>query len=687
MSERLRLGKLLRKCSRNLLVDQGMQVHAAVVKTEACFDMIMSNDLIDMYGKCCRMDYACQVFDRMPERNVVSWTALMWGFLNQGNTEETLRLLNLTSYSDVKPNEYTFSTGLKACGLQGIPEIGMQVHSICVKTGYEWFPAVGNALVDMYAKCGRISEATLAFHRVPAKELITWNTIIAGYSSSEGSNDKSLLLFKKMQDQGEIPDQFTFTSLLKACSGAGAIHEGTQIHAALIVRGFPVLHQAVIVGALIDLYVKCGYLLEARKLFDHIEQKNVTSWTALVLGYAQEGSLLEAMELFRVLRDSSIQVVDGFLLSGLIGVFADFAFVEQGKQMHAYAIKVPSGLHLSVMNSVVDMYLKCGLVEEAEQFFNEMPTRNVVSYSTMITGYGKHGLGKEAILIFNEMLVENVRPDQVSYLAILSACSHSGLTDECQHYFLRLCNDRWIKPKLEHYACVVDLLGRAGRLKEAKNLIDNMPLKPDIGIWQTLLSSCKVHGYLEMGKEVGQILLSLDSDNPVNYVLMSNLYANAGCWKECEKIREVVKRKRLRKEAGQSWVEIDKEFHFFYGGDDAHPLTVKIHQLLKEMEKRLKVELGYDFNVQFTLHDVEDESKEENLRVHSERLAIGLALLCGGTEEDGKVIRIFKNLRVCGDCHEFIKGLSKVLRKVFLVRDASRFHKFEDGLCSCRNYW
>jgi pentatricopeptide repeat protein len=392
------------------------------------------------------------------------------------------------------------------------------------------------------------------------------------------------------------------------------------------------------------------------------------------------------MELFRQLRESSIQV-DGFILSSMMGVFADFALVQQGKQMHAFAIKVPSGVDISVCNSILDMYLKCGMINEAERLFSEMPARNVISWTVMITGYGKHGLGKEAIRLFDEMQLDSTEPDDVTYLAVLLGCSHSGLVEKGQEYFSRLCSYHGIKARVEHYACMVDLLGRAGRLKEAKNLVDSMPLEANVGIWQTLLSACRVHGDLELGKEVGGILLRLDSENPVNYVMMSNIYADAGYWKECERIRELVKSKKLKKEAGRSWVEIDKEVHFFYGGDDTHPLTEKIHEILKEMERRMKEELGYVYGVKYALHDVEEESKMDNLRVHSEKLAIGLALVCGGLEEGRKVIRVFKNLRVCGDCHEFIKGLSKILRVVFVVRDANRFHRFEDGLCSCRDYW
>ncbi|XP_059460468.1 putative pentatricopeptide repeat-containing protein At3g15130 [Corylus avellana] len=686
MSERQRFANLLRNCSKNLLLEQGLQGHGAVVKVGLGLDLMLNNDLIDMYGKCGRIDLACAVFDRMLERNVVSWTSLMCGYLQNGNANGSLSLFRKMGSSGIKPNEFTFSTNLKASWILGIPENGMQIHSVCAKTGFEWVPAVANSIIDMYSRCGRISEAAQMFDSMPVRNLITWNAMIAGYAL-ERNGDRALLLFQKMQEQGEIPDEFTYTSTLKACSSLGAMQEGAQIHASLITRGFPFSVQTTIAGALVDLYVKCRDLIKARRVFDQIEEKNVISWSALILGYAQEGDLLEAMDLFRHLRQNKHQV-DGFVLSSLMGVFADFALVEQGKQIHAYTIKVPSGLDMSVANSMVDMYLKCGLTDEAEQLFGEIPVRNVVSWTVMITGYGKHGLGKKAMHLFNKMQSDDIEPDGVTYLAMLSACSHSGLIEESHEYFSRLCSDPRVKPRVEHYACMVDLLGRAGRLKEARNLIESMPLKPNVGIWQTLISACRVHGDLEMGREVGEILLRLDGDNPVNYVMMSNIFAEAGYWKDCERIRETVKKKRLKKEAGRSWVEIDKEVHFFYNGEDTHPLTEKIHEVLKEMEKRIKEEVGYVHRVKFALHDVEEESKEESLRVHSEKLAIGLALVCGGLENGEKrVIRIFKNLRVCGDCHAFIKGLSKVLKVVLVVRDANRFHKFEDGLCSCGDYW
>ncbi|KAF3649025.1 putative pentatricopeptide repeat-containing protein [Capsicum annuum] len=685
MNERQKLAELLRNCSKILSLDVGKQVHGVILRMGYVFDLMICNDLIDMYGKCRRVELARSVFDKMPERNVVSWTALMCGYLQQGNAQESLLLFGRMLLSNVKPNEYTYSTNLKACGFVGVVENGRQIHGLCAKSGFGEYLVAGNSIIDMYSRCGKLGDAEKKFHEMPEKSLITWNVMIGGYAMG-GFGDKSLFLFKQMQQGGEMPDEFTFASTLKACSCFKAVREGSQIHGFLITRGFRISSQKVIAGALIDLYVKSGNLFEAHKVFSQVEQKSVISWTTLTVGYAQAGKLTEAMDLFEQLRESSI-TLDGFVLSSMMGIFADFALVELGKQLHCCAVKIPAGLDISVLNSIMDMYIKCGLIEEAETLFDVVPQKNVISWTVMITGYGKYGLGGEAVELFKKMHMDSIEPDEVSYLALLTACSHSGLIPESEEYFLKLCNSNHLKPSVEHYACMVDILGRAGRLREAKAVIENMPVKQNVGIWQTLLGACRVHKNVEIGREVGEILLKLDGNNPVNYVMMSNIFADARLWEECEGLRGLVKTKGLRKEAGQSWVEIDKKMHFFYNRDETHPLTKSIHEFLYKMEKRMKDELGYTREVSFSLHDVEDETRDEGLRFHSEKLAIGLALLSGGDEFEGKPIYVFKNLRVCGDCHEYIKGLSKILTKTFLVRDANRFHKFENGTCSCKGYW
>nr|XP_034588523.1 putative pentatricopeptide repeat-containing protein At3g15130 [Setaria viridis] len=417
-----------------------------------------------------------------------------------------------------------------------------------------------------------------------------------------------------------------------------------------------------------------------------LERKNAIQWTTVVVGHAQEGQVREAMELFRRFWSSGVRA-DAHVLSSVVGVFADFALIEQGRQVHCYTVKNPAGLDVSVGNSVVDMYLKCGLTDEAGRLFREMPARNVVSWTAMINGLGKHGLGREAVGMFEQMRADGVEPDEVAYLALLSACSHAGLVEECRLYFSRIRQERRVRPRAEHYACMVDLLGRAGELREARDLILTMPMEPTVGIWQTLLGACRVHKDVAVGREAGDVLLAMDGDNPVNYVMLSNILAEAGEWRECQEVRDAMRRKGLKKQGGCSWVEVDKEVHFFYGGgDDTHPQAGDIRRVLRDVERRMREQLGYSADARFALHDVDEESRADSLRVHSERLAVGLWLLRNGGQ-GRKVIRVYKNLRVCGDCHDFFKGLSAVLNVVLVVRDANRFHRFEQGACSCRDHW
>ncbi|CAH9082195.1 unnamed protein product [Cuscuta epithymum] len=688
MLGRQSLAEALGVCANNSLIVQGKLVHAATLRRFYGSDLIINNYLIDMYAKCSRIIMAQNVFDKMPARNVVSWTALMCGYLQVGAAKDTLLLLSEMIHSDARPNEVTFSTNFKACGILGAIGQGRQIHCFCGKSGFEWNQVVGNSLIDMYARCGKIAEAENMFFAMPDKRQITWNSMISGYAL-QGMGQRCLTLFKQMQEHGETPDNFTFASTLKACTSLRAIREGNQIHGFLIVRGLPIYNNKVTSGALIDMYAKCGtYLLEAQKVFDLVEPKSILSWTSLIIGYAQQGNLMKSFDLFKELREESELPIDEILVSSLMGVFADFALVEPGKQLHSYSIKLPCGLNTPVLNSVIDMYLKCGFINEAERLFGDMQRRSVITWTTMITGYGKYGIGRKAVELFKRMDFE---PDGVTYLALLTACSHSGLIEESQRYFSRLCKEPKVKPQLEHYSCMVDALGRAGRLIEAKNHIENnVSLKSNPEIWKTLLSACRTHKNVDLGAEVGDILLRLEGDNPSNYVMLSNLYADINNWKQSENLRFQAKAKGLKKEAGQSWVEIKKKMHFFYNRDERHPLTESIHKILKEMERRMKAELGYAHTVSLSLHDVEDESREESLMFHSEKLAIGLALIHDNESgiNEAEPVRVFKNLRVCGDCHEFIKGLSKILKKkVFLVRDANRFHKFENGDCSCGDYW
>ncbi|CAM0902149.1 unnamed protein product [Alopecurus aequalis] len=695
------LADLLRASARSAAIRGGVQLHGSLTKLGFGSDIMLGNNLVDMYAKCGRLDMAREVFDGMAERNVVSWTALMVGFLRHGRAGECLVLFGaMRRLSEAAPNEFTLSATLKACAVLSDTGAGVRVHGACVRMGFEGHGVVANSLVLLYSKGGRIGDARRVFDAAVSRDLVAWNAMISGYAHAGHGRD-ALAVFREMQgrrdEEDGQPDQFTFASLLKACSALGAAREGAQVHAAMAVRGVSTASNAILAGALLDVYVKCQCLPVAVQVFDQLAVKNAIQWTTMIIGHAQEGNVKEALKLFRRFWRSAVRA-DGHVLSSMVGVFADFALVEQGRQVHCYTVKDPTGHDVSVANSLVDMYLKCGLTDEAERRFRETPARNVVSWTTMINGLGKHGHGHEAIGMFEEMRAEGIEPDEVAYLALLSACSHSGLVEDCRRYFLAIRHDRRLRPRVEHYACMVDLLGRTGELTEAKDLIKTMPMAPSVGVWQTLLGACRVHKDAAVGREVGETLLAIDGDNPANYVMLSNIFAEASEWRECQLVRDAMQRRGLRKQGGCSWVEVGKEAHFFYSGDDdAHPRITDIRRVLCDVERKLRDQIGYIPGAVTgdgaKLHDVDEESRAEGLRAHSERLAVGLWLLHHHEHDHGEgegkeeVIRLYKNLRVCSDCHEFFKGLSRVVGRALVVRDANRFHRFQDGACSCKDYW
>lgn len=540
------LSEVLRKSSKKLMCDAGKQAHGAVLRVGYACDLMINNDLIDMYAKCGRMDRAQSVFDIMPERNVVSWASLMSGYLRLGDAKASLLLFNEMGYSNVNHNEYTPSMNIKACGVLGALETGKQIQAACYKTGLDLYPAVGNSIIDMYFRFKRIDEAQQMFDEMPVRGLITWNSIISGYANFEDMGKKSLNFLQEMQEHGEMPNDFTFSSALKACRLLGAVREGKQIHGFLITKGYSISAHTVLAGALIDLYAQCGYLSEAREIFSKMEAKTMISWGALILGYARKGDLSAAMDLFRQLRWSSI-CLESVVLSSIISLFANCFMLELGKQMHCYAIKVHSHLNCSVVNSILDMYSKCKLQKEADKLFNKMPVKDVFSYTVMIKGYGFDGLGKEAVQLFKKMQAEKIEPDLVTYLAVLSACSRSGLIEESRECFTRLCNEQKLKPRVEHYTCMVHVLGQAGCLKEAKDLIEKMPLKPNVEIWQTLFKACRKHRNVEMEREVREIVLKMGGESLLNCALASSMFVGAGLWEERNKLKKIAKERGLVK--------------------------------------------------------------------------------------------------------------------------------------------
>ncbi|KAJ7542118.1 hypothetical protein O6H91_10G090800 [Diphasiastrum complanatum] len=667
---------LLKGCSKRKALAEGKQVHALIAQSVLDSNIFLANTLVHMYSKCGSVLDAHKVFSNMPQRNVYSWTAIISAYADSGQGEKAINLFQLMQRTGLAPDKVVFVVVLKACASLAALEQGKQLHSDIIKRGFQSDVIVGSTLVDMYAKCGCTDDARELFNNMSERNVVSWNAMIAGYAQN-GLGKEALALYKQMKQEGVQPNNVTFVVLLKACASLAALEQGKQLHSDIIKRGF---QSDVIVGnTLVDMYAKCKCIEDARELFNYMSERDVVSWSAMIAGYAQNGLGKEALALYEQMKQEGVQP-DIVTFTCVLSACASLAALEQGKQLHFDIIKRGFQSDVIVGSTLVDMYAKCGCIEDARELFNYMSERDVVSWSAMIAGYAQNGLGKEALALYEQMKQEGVQPDNVTFTCVLSACAHSRLVDEGRYVFDSMCKDHDVTPTKEHYACMVDLLARAGCWADAELFINKMPIQPDSVVWMTLLGAARNHGHVEIGRRAFDLVVKLEPKNAAPYVLLSNIYAAAGRNDELAKIRNEMKDAGLKTIHGCSWIEVDNQVHAFVVGDATHP------QILAELDRLagLMKEAGYIPDLSFVLDDVEDEEKEKALCKHSEKLAIAFGLISTPPET---TIRIKKNLRVCGDCHNATKIISKIVRREIIVMDANRSHHFKDGFCSCRDYW
>lgn len=436
--------------------------------------------------------------------------------------------------------------------------------------------------------------------------------------------------------------------------------------------------------SLLDMYAKAGRIHEAREVFNCLPERDVVSCTAIISGYAQLNLDKEALEVFRYLQGKGMEsnyVTYASVLTALSGLAA----LDLGRQVHAHILRCELPFYVVLQNSLIDMYAKCGNLTYARRIFNSMPERTVISWNAMLVGYSKHGRGGEGIDLFRFMREENkTKPDSVTILAVLSGCSHGGMEDVGLRIFYEMVEkDDWFKPEIGHYGCLVDLLGRAGRVEEAFELVKKMPCEPTAAVLGSLLGACRVHAKVEIGEFIGRQLIEVEPENAGNYVILSNIYASAGRWEDVGNMRHLMTQKAVTKEPGKSWIEIGQFLHTFHASDRSHPRREEVFSKLKDLCVKLK-EAGYVPDLSCVLHDVDDEQKEKILLGHSEKLALTLGLIATPA---GASLRVIKNLRICVDCHNFAKLISKVYQRKVSLRDKNRFHYIDGGVCSCGDYW
>eukprot|EP01018_Ginkgo_biloba_P029573 Gb_20749 [translate_table: standard] len=584
------------------VLEQGTQVHTHVVKKGFEADVYVGTALVDMYAKFGSMENARNVFDEISEQNAASWNAMIAGYVQDERCKEALEFLCQMQRAGMKPNQFTFSNSLRACASIADLGHGNCVHAQIIKFSLESDVFVGSALVDMYAKCGSIVDACIVFDKMPTHDAVSWTAMIAGYAQFE-DGEEALKLFFQMPSVGLKPNQFTFAIVLNTSASLAALEQGKRIHAYIMKSGF---ESDVFVGsALVDMYAKSGDIRDAQKVFHKISERDMVSWSAMIAGYAQQGLSEEALKLFCQMLRAAMKV-DQFTFASVLMACASLAALEQGKAVHAHIIKTGFGLDVFVGSALVDMYSKCGSIDDSRDVFDGMTERNLVSWTAMISGYAQHGRGKEAIQLFEQMQPAGIKPDSVTFVGVLSACSHVGLVNEGRHYFDSISQNHGMTPKLEHYACMVDLLGRAGCLDEAEDIINKMPFEPGALVWRTLLGACRIHGNMDLGKRAAEWVLELEPQDPASYVLLSNIYAAAARWDDVTKVRNTMYERGVRKEPGCSWIELKSRWHAFVIGDTSHPEAEMIYAELDRLTAQMKM-AGYIPNRNFVMHDVDQE--------------------------------------------------------------------------------
>lgn len=434
-------------------------------------------------------------------------------------------------------------------------------------------------------------------------------------------------------------------------------------------------------SSLIGFYTKCGELGFARKVFDKMPLRSIVAWNAMISGYEQNGFAKEGVDLFNLMMGSGVDP-DQATCVGVLSACAQLGALELGSKVHGFIVNHGFKVNTFLGTALINMYAKCGNVIQARQVFDGMKDKNVVAWTAMISGYGVHGYGKEALELYHSMEGSGIVPNEITFLTLLSACGHTGMVDEGKQIFSSMKRDYGLLPGTEHHVSMVDLLGRAGFLKEAYDHVRKLK-KPGPAIWTALLGACKMHKDFNLGVEAAEKLLAMEPENPGHYVIISNVYALAGKMDRVETIRNVMIKRRLKKHVGYSTIEVNKETHLFTMGEKSHPEMSEIYRYLDDLMRRVSL-AGYVPAKDSVLHELEEEEKEHALRYHSEKLAIAFGLL---KAKGGSAIRVVKNLRMCEDCHLAIMFISSVTKREIIVRDKLRFHHFKDGVCSCADFW
>ncbi|KAI3857922.1 hypothetical protein MKW98_011188 [Papaver atlanticum] len=542
--------KLLMACSI-LGMKYGKLVHAHIVLMGIELNLIMKTALAEMYSKCQRMEEAAKVLNQTPESDVWLWTALITGYARVSNFGKVISSFREMQFKRILPNSFTYAGILNTSASIHAWELGKQIHSLVIKDGLETSVSVGNALVDMYMKSSAVVRDALgAFEEIISPNVVSWTSLITGFTQ-RGLKGEAFQAFMDMQVFGLQPNPITVTEILKSCSS----NEVRNLHGYVIKSE---LRNNVIVGnALVDVYARFGSVGDAWNVLKGMPHRDVVTYTNFAAGLNQMGDHQTTLSIISNIYKDQLKM-DGHSMATFLSASASLAATETGKQLHCHSVKSGLGSWISVSNALVDLYGKCGNVNDCQRAFSEILVPNVVSWNVLISGLASNGDFSSALSIFEDMILAAVKPDHITMLLVLYTCSHGGLINRGIEYFNSMTKTHGIKPTIDHCICLVDLLGRAGRLEEAMSVIENMKPAQDALIYKTLLASCKVHGNVTMGEDMARRALQLNPSDPAVYVLLANIYDDAGKTNFGDLTRQLMRDNGLRKNPGKSWLKTSR---------------------------------------------------------------------------------------------------------------------------------
>ncbi|KEH43176.1 putative tetratricopeptide-like helical domain-containing protein [Medicago truncatula] len=591
---------VLKACSSLQAIEIGRWVYHNILINEEKANLFVQCALIDMFVKCESLEDARKVFDEMNVRDLATWTALICGNVWNGEWDEAVLLFRKMRLEGLKADSVIVASVLPVCGrlMEGL-KLGMAMHGCALRSGFDSDLYVSNAIIDMYCKCGYPDEACLVFSYMVFRDIVSWSTLIAGYSQN-GMYKESFELYVRMVNMGLTTNEIVVSTVLPALGKLKLFKQGKEMHNFVLKQGL--LTDVVVGSALVDMYANCGSIKEAESIFRNMLDMDIMVWNSLIAGYNLVGDFQSAFFTFREIwvaehRPNHITLVSVLPICTQIGA------LRQGKEIHCYATRSGLGLNISVGNSLIDMYSKCGFLELGVKVFNQMMVKNTITYNTMISACGAHGLGEKGLKFYEQMNEAGMKPNKVTFISLLSACSHAGLVDRGWLLYNSMVNDYGIKPDMEHYSCMVDLIGRTGDLDGAYKFITTMPVTPDANVLGSLLGACRLHNKVELADQLtAEHIFQLNTEDSGHYVLLSNLYASGKRWEDMSKVRSLIKDKGLEKKPGSSWIQVGHSIFVFHATSIFYPELAKIEETLDSLFLVMKNEDYILANLGFCSH-------------------------------------------------------------------------------------